>query len=391
MKNEKKVQQFLSRSARIGRRRRRIRRRRGRRGRRRRRNQQSLHLPEAIIEEVLSRLPVQSLLRLRCVSKSWGSLIGCERFIKTHHQNSIKNPSFPHQRVFLQKETFGRCVQCSLQSILRARVSPSPLADPTNTTLMPSLTLGCYNGLLCILDESRRRIELWNPSTRISKKLLEISSPSYVMSSGFGWVESSGEYKVFVLLVNIIDNDEWKRVGKVYSSKTKTWKTIEFCDDLLWCWIGGWFAGGKLYWQKTEDDQEDIIFLDLKSEVFGRIELPFPFHHNAIHIDDKYIVGVLGGCLCVLYYSPLFYYYQRGLRVSRVWVMKEAWEEVMTLSHLNELLQPPLVSLNGEILVDCGSILLVYNVGCNMFRIPGVCLDLCSHVYVESLVSPEDV
>ncbi|XP_057802350.1 F-box/kelch-repeat protein At3g23880-like [Salvia miltiorrhiza] len=386
MKNEKKVQKFLSRSARIGRRRRRVRRRRrrGRRGRRRRRNQQSLHFPEAIIEEVLSRLPVQSLLRLRCVSKSWGSLIGCERFIKTHHQNSVKNPSFPHQRVFLQKETFGRCVQCSLQSLLSSRVSPSPLPHPTNTTLMPSLTLGCYNGLLCILDEPRRRIELWNPSTRISKKLLEISSPSYVLNLGFGWVESSGEYKVFVLLVDIIDNDEWERVGKVYSSKTKSWKTIEFCDDLLSCWIRGWFAGGKLYWRKTEDDQKDIIFLDLKSEVFGKIELPF--HHKEIY-NEKYIVGVLGGCLCVIYYSPLLYYYPG---ISRVWVMKEAWEEVATLSHLNELLQPPLVRLNGKTLVDCGSTLLVYNVH-NVFRIPEASAGLSSYVYVESLVSPEDV
>ncbi|XP_057802834.1 F-box/kelch-repeat protein At3g06240-like [Salvia miltiorrhiza] len=384
MKNEKKVQQFLSRSARIGRRRRRI---------RRRRNQQNLHLPEEIIEEILSRLPVKSLLRLRCVSKSWGSLNGSDRFIKKHHQNSLNNPSFPQQRVIVESDLVEQPQYCSLLSVLSGPTSTiplSPLADPMNTTLTEYRIVGSCNGLLCILHDQNTIFQLWNPSTRISKKLPEISNPnSGVRNFGFGWVESTNEYKVFVLVVHYYDNS---KVGKVYSSKTKSWKTIELCDDLDYCWPGGVFAGGKLYWKNGHD--KVIIFWDLKSEVFGRIELPFD--------QEVYgIVGVLGGFLCVL----CFNYKIRGFRV---WVMKESWEKVVTLSHLLELLQPPplVKGLNGEILVNCGFILLVYDCRDNVFRNLKYCSccedtgfssyedcvnPLSYQVYVESLVSPEDL
>ncbi|XP_057802924.1 F-box/kelch-repeat protein At3g06240-like [Salvia miltiorrhiza] len=282
-------------------------------------------------------------------------------------------------------------------------ISLSPLAVPTNTTLMRFLILGCYNGLLCILEQpsgiyswnpstgfSRNlpeqpcRIHLWNPSTGISKKLPEISNVCYVHNFGFGWVESSGEYKVFVSVANL-DNNEWKWVGKVYSSKTKSWKTIERCEEYEYTYPckEGIFAGGKLYWTNNNGYKEDIIFLDLKSEVLGRIKLPFD---HEFCVEEPWFVGVLGGCLCALDYV--------GTDVVQVWVMKESWEKVVTLSHLLELLQPPplVVGLKGEILVNCGFILLGFDRQDNVFRCPEVCRRYSSTlVYVESLVSPEDL
>ncbi|XP_057803059.1 F-box/kelch-repeat protein At3g23880-like [Salvia miltiorrhiza] len=257
-----------------------------------------------------------------------------------------------------------------------------------NATLTEYRIVGSCNGLLCILHYQNIIFQLWNPSTRISKKLPEISNPnSGVWNFGFGWVESTNEYKVFVTVVHYYDNS---KVGKVYSSKTKSWKTIELSGYLRVSWGRGVFAGGKLYWKNGHD--KVIIFWDLKSEVFGRIEHPF---------DQDGFVGVLGGFLCVL----CFNYQIRGFRV---WVMKESWEKVVTLSHLLELLQPPLVKgLNGEILVNYGStVVVVYDCRDNVFRNLKYCsycedtgfssYENCVHslsyqVYVESLVSPEDL
>ncbi|XP_057803043.1 F-box/kelch-repeat protein At3g23880-like [Salvia miltiorrhiza] len=181
-------------------------------------------------------------------------------------------------------------------------------------TLPPYKILGCCNGLFCVLKKSRKRAEilkeiyLWNPSTRTSKKLPVISSPGHVRNYGFGWVESSDEYKVFVS-VSYYLQEEIKWVGKVYSSRKKSWKTIEHSVDLVSCGVPGIFGGRKIYWQNYGDKEKDIIFLDLKSEVFGRIELPFD--------QEKYgKVGVLGGFLCVLCFN-----YERGYQV---WVMKES-------------------------------------------------------------------
>ncbi|XP_057801697.1 F-box/kelch-repeat protein At3g23880-like [Salvia miltiorrhiza] len=346
-----------------------------------------IHLPKEIIEEILPRLPVKSLLRFRCVSKSWGSLIVSKIFVKKHHQNSMNNPSFPQQRVIIQKNSDEWPMQCSLMSILSGPTNTiplSPLADPTNTTVTGYEIRGCCNGLLCIRNDEN--IQLWNPSTRISKKLPEIYNVDFIDQLGFGWVESIDEYKVFVIV-----DDSNSIVGKVYSSKTKAWKTIELFSDFVHHWPLVVFVGGKLYWKNGLE--KVINFLDLKSEVFGRIELPFD--------QEVYgFVGVLGGFLCVLCFN-----YQ--IRGYRVWVMKESWEKVVTLSHLLELLQPPLVKgLNGDILVNCGSILGVYNCRDNVFRDLSYCscyqvtrischkdcVGLFSHdAYVESLVSPEDL
>ncbi|XP_057800183.1 F-box/kelch-repeat protein At3g23880-like [Salvia miltiorrhiza] len=204
------------------------------------------------------------------------------------------------------------------------------------------------------------------------------------MALGFGWVESSDEYKLFV---RVGDFDyylhEMKWVYKVYSSRTKSWKTSEHCADLDSHYVWGIFAGGKLYWKNHGDKEIDIIFLDLKSEVFGRIELPFDHEFCK---KEHWAVGLLGGLLCVLCYIG------SSTEVFGVWVMKEAWKRVATFANLVELLQPaPLVvGLNGEILVNCESILLVYDRQDNVFR----CHETyyySPHVFVESLVSPEDV
>ncbi|KAL5787349.1 hypothetical protein ACOSP7_004298 [Xanthoceras sorbifolium] len=44
-------------------------------------------LPEDMIIEILSILPVKSLIRFRCVSKSWYALVRSSSFISKHLKN----------------------------------------------------------------------------------------------------------------------------------------------------------------------------------------------------------------------------------------------------------------------------------------------------------------
>ena len=46
------------------------------------------HLPDDIVLNILSRLPVKSLLRFRCVCKTWDSSITTPNFISTHLNNN---------------------------------------------------------------------------------------------------------------------------------------------------------------------------------------------------------------------------------------------------------------------------------------------------------------
>jgi len=54
-----------------------------------------LHLPHELIIEILLRLPVKSLIRFKCVSKSWFCLISDPHFANSHFQ--LTAPTHTHR------------------------------------------------------------------------------------------------------------------------------------------------------------------------------------------------------------------------------------------------------------------------------------------------------
>ncbi|XP_059288388.1 F-box/kelch-repeat protein At3g23880-like [Lycium ferocissimum] len=127
-------------------------------------------LPIELIVEILSRLPVKTLLKFRCVSKSWLALIRSPEFVKTHLNVSAKNKDYTHHRLVLT-ETINLFSSFNIQYM--------------DTDLV-----------------------LWNPSIRLFKNLPD-SGPSvtgdYHFDSciyGFGYDESNDDYKVVGVLWN---------------------------------------------------------------------------------------------------------------------------------------------------------------------------------------------
>ncbi|XP_047268002.1 uncharacterized protein LOC124898383 [Capsicum annuum] len=82
-------------------------------------------LPHEIAVEVLSKLPVKSLLQLRCVSKSWLALISCSEFVKIHLQSSANDKEYNHVIIDLI------CIlkDCSLRSIFYDPVTEASEID----------------------------------------------------------------------------------------------------------------------------------------------------------------------------------------------------------------------------------------------------------------------
>ncbi|XP_057802433.1 F-box/kelch-repeat protein At3g23880-like [Salvia miltiorrhiza] len=188
------------------------------------------HLPEELIEEILSRLAVKSLLRFRCVSKSWRCLMSSERFIRTQLEKSSNDPTAAHWQVLFNcgcgsKFSTSGLQQCSVRSFLDdPDVDPSPIDDPTNHHLTTGgYLVGNCDGLLCILKKPGSFF-LWNLATRISMELPKIDLK--ITKSGFGHDDESGAYKVFVVGSTYAEEKrEW--IGKHYSSKTNSWKTVK--------------------------------------------------------------------------------------------------------------------------------------------------------------------
>ncbi|KAL8538567.1 hypothetical protein ACS0TY_000546 [Phlomoides rotata] len=344
-----------------------------------------VHFPREIIEEILSRLPVIPLLKFRCVSKSWRSLIDTKRFIKAHLQNSAK------KRILL--DPAGRQLKqlknCSWCSLLNETVTNSLAFDDLLNVEWNSINLvGSCNGLVCILLD-RKTVLLCNPSTRMSKKLPDVEDDIRVMefiSYGFGYDESSDDYNVFAIIV-FYSAGAFQTIGRIYSLKTNSWKALKDEDVSPYDFDGaGKFLSGSLHWITADDVNWDIISFDLKGKVFGKVQQPS--YSKGVTFQT---LGVIGRCLSVLcdYHNTHF----------DVWVMeeygvKESWVKVVTLSNFlhHSISEASLFCRgpNGEILLICGFTFVIYYPKYSVFRHSqrsNTDSVVGADVYVESLVS----
>lgn len=391
-----------------------------------------LDLPKDIIINVLSRFPVKFLGRLKCVCKSWCSLIADSQFIMEHLKMSIMDNSLTRRRVFitlLSDDAFTHHREsvpffpksCTLHGLLsEASDYIQELEYPASFSKSTSgEIIGCCNGLVCmrtfndhefLTDPSSelqdigniyyKRIAnrvlkkttdefLWNPLTRELKKLPNSDSrlPCYLYIYGFGYDHSTGDYK----LVRVASDSAYETEVKVYTSRSNVWRTIQDFAYGVPRIEHGIFVNGSLHWLTT--CYEDLIFstkivsFHLADETYK--EVPQPHIGQGCRILD---MGVTGGCL----------YITTGVNRDSVnlWIMKEygvskSWTKATTFS--NSTNPPPVHFLkDGDVLKKFNNFLGLYNpeedsvisqlkkslCGMDSLDIDYAC------IHVESLVSP---
>ncbi|KAI4296006.1 hypothetical protein L6164_035996 [Bauhinia variegata] len=292
-------------------------------------------LPPEVIADILSRLPVKELLRYRCTSKSWLSLIDSPEFILMHLRKSFETSSNLNL-IFRQK---SELYQVNFDALDEAVELNHPLMCYSNRIKV----LGTCNGLLCICNVAED-IAFWNPSIRKHKILPYLpvdrrpdSETSVFVARvyGFGYDSYYDDYKLLRIsyFINLHDRTFDSQV-KLYSLRRNEWKSIESMPYALCCArTMGVFAGGALHWvvtRKLEPNEPDLIVaFDLRFENFK--EVPLPDTGNEQFEMD---VALLGGCLCMIAN------YQK-IRVD-VWVMKkyglkDSWCKLFTLTQIHDL------------------------------------------------------
>ncbi|CAL9022329.1 unnamed protein product, partial [Prunus brigantina] len=275
--------------------------------------------PSDIIPEILSRLPVKSLCRFRCVSKSWRSLITDPDFVKMHLNKAIENEDIFNQRRRLIFTNLSTRLLCSLNldeflsnnnkflnnnndavvdnylgkdndnhiDNIHADDDVLVPTDLHHICKLPNywvFLLFHSNGLLlCLLHSGD--FYLVNPATRESKKLAEM--PDYIKGHysscvGFGFDHSSSDYKVVMLCLGggIMFN--------VYTLKTGSWDRVGV------------------------EHRSVIISFNLAEENVREIPLPLA------SIDRRdYIVRAFRDCLCLIHSGA------DGGMHNEFWIMKE--------------------------------------------------------------------
>ncbi|XP_026450726.1 F-box/kelch-repeat protein At3g06240-like [Papaver somniferum] len=286
-------------------------------------------LPEEIIIDILSRLPPISLLKFRCVCKSWSILFNDPKLINLIMKNNIVMLRDDNTIYSFDYESSSSLLPDDIAShIKKIHLPPVVRAHPR--------IVGSCKGLVCLT--SSRSYCLWNPSTREYKAIPISTAPGYQSVSsgcstrdithGFGYDCLTDDYKFIEILPGT--NSSRPVVG-VYSLRSNSWEPgyipYEFSRETP----PGVLSNGALHWfaNSSSSSSRVLIAMDVGDQSTREIAQPGKFDVNGgnRHLD------VLDRCLCMLYSSD------DSSESFEVWVMKdygvrESWMQVYNIPRM---------------------------------------------------------
>ncbi|XP_030934680.1 F-box/kelch-repeat protein At3g23880-like isoform X2 [Quercus lobata] len=320
----------------------------------RRRTKHDDDLPDEIVLDILSKLPVKSLLRFRCVCKPWYSYIANPSFIINHQQSlplEMSQRKEARPPMILRRRTkhdlpeeivLEILARLPVKSLLRFRCVCKTWYSYITSPNFISTHLLCYNN-----HDGGYVIHIHSQiCTLASDRTFETISETQVLNAahGFGYDSLNNDYKVVRI--------SWNRTKwipppevEVYSLSSDSWKRvvleISWRPNVISYGLNGIlafpFVSGHLHWMiemiEEGGGQERrctsmILSFDVNSEKFK--ELPVP--------DE-------GGCIakCLTSYKEKLALVKFGhgaqpfSRLCSIWVMREysvldSWNKLHILS-----------------------------------------------------------
>ncbi|KAK0582691.1 hypothetical protein LWI29_028590 [Acer saccharum] len=288
-------------------------------------------LPEDMIIEILSILPVKSLIRFRCVCKSWYVEVHSRSFISKH----LKNDHNMHLVIPHLKE--GKDLFAHLSKSY-TWFPDETLGELSLQNFLPQIPVdgffrGPFDGILCIINND---ISLYNIGTKELRTLPKIlhSNDDCV---GFGLDPVSNSYKLVLIetpYLKTIEGSEC-RVSPivVYTLNSDSWRNIEDSNisDIYYSTGGksGTCLNGVCYWLSSyKDTKEDVIFpFHLGDEMSQEI--------IKVPMQDKYglSLGIYNESLSILHMDS------DVRKCVDMWVMNQlgCWTKQLTVGPFIEL------------------------------------------------------
>ncbi|XP_022031045.1 F-box protein At3g07870 [Helianthus annuus] len=343
-------------------------------------------IPENLILEVLSRLPVKTIIRCKFVCKKWRDLVSDSYFVHLHLSRSppclmFHQYDFPSSILELAEVEYEVDYhRLTLHHVKTLNLHLS--ADPGPREWIS--LVGSVNGLIC-LRSVRDSTYVFNPVVEeyMILPLLQGCAGSLgcwastlggcgrisgccarTLSYAFG-VSKAGEYKVirlccgwaepqFTVKIEVctLGTDEWRSLRPTHIVNFK--KELELESGVFVNSHVYWIIGGQIY------------NFDLDTETFELTSSP----PGALGDDQEsmQMLGVLKGSL------SLFSWTSSGFNV---WVMKESWYKAITViqENVNPVLQSlewkPVLLIDGSegtsvlIFLQKGTTLLAYCLNTN--------------------------
>ncbi|KAL2578004.1 hypothetical protein AAZV13_16G172200 [Glycine max] len=273
-------------------------------------------LPEDLITEILMMLPVRSILRFKCMCKSWFFLISHPEFARSHFALAAT----PTTRLYLSANDHQvECtdIEASLHDDNSAKVVFNyPLPSPEDKYYNRAIDIvgSCRGFILLMITSGALDFIIWNPSTGLRKGI------SYVMDDhaynfcddrcGFGYDSSTDDYVIVKLKI-----DGWCTEVHCFSLRTNSWSRILGTALYYPVDLGhGAFFNGALHWfVRRCNGRRQAVIISFDVTERGLFEIPLP---PDFAVKDQICdLRVMEGCLCLC-----------GANIGRettIWMMKE--------------------------------------------------------------------
>ncbi|XP_025013334.2 F-box/kelch-repeat protein At3g06240 [Ricinus communis] len=246
-----------------------------------------------IIFDVLLRLPVKTLLRFRCISKSYCTLIDNPDFIKAHLDTSIQTK--PRKKLILLRHQSNGVAEFYAADHNGGLIDPIKLKSPIKSKSNGTRIVGSCNSLVLLMQNTDKLL-LWNPFTTQYKILPEPQREKATFTSqylqydvfGLGYDAASDDYKV----VRIQKYRSKKDGVGIYSLRSNSWTRLhDFpCDNYEFDWTAmGKHVSGTLYWLCAKETYSvSIVAFDILTEKFHALQIPAQYsrQYNKLHVVE---------------------------------------------------------------------------------------------------------
>ncbi|XP_057491016.1 F-box protein At3g07870-like [Actinidia eriantha] len=321
-------------------------------------------LPPHTIIDILSRLPIKTIVQCKCVCNVWRNLLEEPYFVNLHlsrsptslitHQMSDRLP--PSDSDILKLVEFeddhdrhGLQYDPSTKFDLR-------FCYPKGTIHL----VGSVNGLLCFCDYQNEALFVCNPAVRQNVSLVEPKHKTrypHSLHYGFGFSPVSGQYKVVqifqrALLDPAIGPCSYECQGEVYTLGTGKWRSIGTVPFLYDYYVYSVFLNGNIHWLICEEKSpESICSFDVEKELFQAFPAPPGLSRGTLYKS----LGLLGGCLCVCDNSSdsdLVVWTMKEYGIKESWTKELVIRKNSNLERLSYAIVTPMkVWKNGDVLM----------------------------------------
>ncbi|KAL2231922.1 F-box protein At3g07870-like [Sesamum indicum] len=272
------------------------------------------NLPAELIINILSRLPIRTIISCKCVCKSWLNLLDTPEFARSHLSRSVPGLILWQRHRDLDSEHFEIFEFEDELDLERHDLHYNPVTKISCREFInedhPGLGIqGSADGLVCFrkLGRHPETVYVCNPITR---DYIQLPTPGTIwyypttVTYGFGASKTSGQHKVVRIYHECRrDTDTHKLLGIpksecwVYTLGTGSWRRIAPGPKLEYnCRSTGAFLNGNLHWLVADlEGFARISCLDLETEVFSTFSAP------SLPERSRFLGGltVLGDCLCM--------------------------------------------------------------------------------------------